>query len=198
MRDPIGYNEGWQSTSVLYSIWVRCWSNTYHLSADKVSGQLILEWTGVWGLNSPCWGFSGSHPGQCIPSNQPTSICLDLSLGASILYLPITSTLTTTPLSIVGTSGHMPSCVGSMVVTCHELEGVSQRGSRVSPVIWLQWICLANHVLWVFSGRCHTLRKGRLHLAWMMRAWLGWCDPWGVIHVGLSVKWSCHVGTSCT
>src|SRR5882724_6582567 len=40
-----------------------------------------------------------------------------LSLGTLTLYLLITSTLTSTPLSIMGTSGHMPSCIGSMVVT---------------------------------------------------------------------------------
>src|SRR5882724_6695387 len=49
-------------------------------------------------------------------TNQP-HIHLDLSLGALTLYLLATSTLTTTPLSIIGTGGHMPSCIGLMMVT---------------------------------------------------------------------------------
>src|SRR5882724_3954554 len=49
-------------------------------------------------------------------TNQPC-IRPDLSLGTLTLYLLVTSTLTTTPLSIVGTGGNIPSCIGSMVVT---------------------------------------------------------------------------------
>src|SRR5882724_2117925 len=62
-------------------------------------------------------------------TNQPR-ICPDLSLGTLTLYLLVTSTLTTTPLSIVGTSGHMPSCIGSMVVT------MSWGGRSVSRGEW--------------------------------------------------------------
>src|SRR5882724_6910589 len=49
-------------------------------------------------------------------TNQP-HIHQDLSLGTLTLYLLVTSTLTTTPLSIIGSCGHMPSCTSLMVVT---------------------------------------------------------------------------------
>ena len=39
------------------------------------------------------------------------------------------------------------------------------RGNRVSLVIGLQWIHLANHVLWVFYDRCPILGQGRLYLS---------------------------------
>src|SRR5882724_6215093 len=62
-------------------------------------------------------------------TNQPR-IHPDLSLGTLTLYLLVTSTLATTPLSIVGTSGHIPSCIGSMVVT------MSWGGRSVSRGEW--------------------------------------------------------------
>src|SRR5882724_9316877 len=96
-------------------------------------------------------------------TNQP-HIHLDLSLGALTLYLLVTSTLTTTPLSIIGTSGHIPSCIGSMVVTMSLGSRSVLRGNGVSPVLGSWWICLANHIPQVFSNRCHTLRQARLHL----------------------------------
>src|SRR5882724_2673808 len=97
-------------------------------------------------------------------TNQPR-IRPDLSLGTLTLYLLITSTLTTTPLSIMGTSGHMPSGVGSMVVTMSwGSAGVCRGGNGVSPVLASRWIRLANHMPRVFSDGCHTLGQGRLHL----------------------------------
>src|SRR5882724_12272548 len=62
-------------------------------------------------------------------TNQP-HIHPDLSLGTLTLYLLVTSTLTTTPLSIMGTGGNMPSCVGSMGVT------MSWGGRSVSRGEW--------------------------------------------------------------
>jgi len=44
--------------------------------------------------------------------------------------------------------------------------------NRVCPVAGMWWICLANHVLQVFTGRCHILGQGRLISAWMIGAWL--------------------------
>src|SRR5882724_8554932 len=105
-------------------------------------------------------------------TNQP-HIHPDLSLGALNLYLLINSTLTTTPLSIVGTSGHMPSCIGSMVMTRSWDSRSVSRGNGVSLVLGSQWICLANHIPQVFSDGCHTLRKGRLHLGLDNRSRLG-------------------------
>ena len=69
----------------------------------------------------------------------------------------------------------MPSCIGLMVVTMSWGGRSVLRGNGVSPVLGSWWICLANHILWVFSDGCHTLRQGRLHLslddrslAWMI------------------------------
>src|SRR5882724_6893007 len=89
-------------------------------------------------------------------TNQP-HIHPDLSLGALTLYLLITSTLTTTPLSIIGTSGHMLSCIGSMVVTTLLGSRSVSRGNGVSLVLGSWWIRLANHIPHVFSNGCHTL-----------------------------------------
>src|SRR5882724_8312635 len=117
-------------------------------------------------------------------TNQPR-IHLDLSLGALTLYLLVTSTLTITPLSIVGTGGHMPSCIGSMVVTILWGSRSASRGNGVSPVLGSWWIHLVNHIPRVLSNRCHTLRQGRLHLGSDNRIRLRWCDPQGVMHIGL-------------
>ena len=105
-------------------------------------------------------------------TNQP-HICPDLSLGVLIIYLLITSTLTTIPLSIIGTSGHMPSWIGSMVLTMLWGSRSVSRGNGVSLVFGSQWIHLANHILQVFSSLCHTLWQGRLHLSMDDRSWLG-------------------------
>jgi len=69
-----------------------------------------------------------------------------LSLGTLTLYLPITLTLITTPLSIAGTGGKMPSCIGLMVLTLSWGCRVCERNG-VSLVVGLQWFCLADHVL---------------------------------------------------
>src|SRR5882724_5829369 len=97
-------------------------------------------------------------------TNQP-HICPDLSLGVLTLYLLITSILTTTSISIIGTSGHMPSCIGSMAVTMSWGSRSVSRGNGMSPVLGSQWIHLANHIPCAFSDRCHTLWQGRLHLS---------------------------------
>src|SRR5882724_4445120 len=98
-------------------------------------------------LNKPPFGRSSSgqvHEGRIVLAKGSWAIVLvsiylltnqphihpDLSLGTLTLYLFITSTLTTTPLSIMGTSGNMPSCIGSMVVT------MSLGGRSVSSGEW--------------------------------------------------------------
>src|SRR5882724_9195186 len=91
-------------------------------------------------------------------TNQP-HIHLDLSLGALTLYLLITSTLTTTPLSIIGTSGDMPSCIGLMVVTTLLGGRRVSRGEWGDLVLGSQWIHLANHIPW--SSLTGVIQLGR-------------------------------------
>src|SRR5882724_5603242 len=107
----------------------------------------------------------GNCPGQQLPSNQPTlylsrplSRCLD-SLPPHHLNPYYNSSLHDR------NCGHMPSCIGSMVVTISLVSRSVSRGNGVSPVLGSWWIHLANHIPWVFSNRCHTLRQGRLHLS---------------------------------
>src|SRR5882724_8596701 len=88
----------------------------------------------------------GNHPGQHIPSNQPC-IHPDLSLGALTLYLLITSTLTTTPLSIIGTGGHMPSCIGSMVLTISWGSMSVSRGEQGESSLRVMVIATSTHSL---------------------------------------------------
>jgi len=66
-------------------------------------------------------------------TNQP-HIHPDLSLGALALYLLITQPLPQLLSPIMGTGGHMPSCIGSMVVTMSWGSRSVLRGNGVSPV----------------------------------------------------------------
>src|SRR5882724_3674811 len=104
----------------------------------------------------------GSCPCQCIPSNQPTSYtsrplsrCLD-SLPPYHLNPYYNSSL------------HCRNWWAYAFL--HRLNGSDHVGVGRS-VLRGEWgesslrvICPANHVLWVFSNECHTLKQGRLHL----------------------------------
>jgi len=93
------------------------------------------------------------YPGRCLPSNQQPCICPDLSLGAWLSTSLSPQTLITTPLSIVGTGGHMPSCIGSMVVTmswgsseCVKRSGVTSCNSHVTLLTNLGQFWVPSHL----------------------------------------------------
>src|SRR5882724_1708120 len=115
----------------------------------------------------------GNCPGQCIPSNQstlypsrPLSRCLE-SLPPHHLKPDYDSSL-----------HHRNQWAYAFL---HRLDGGGHvmgwqecvKGNGVSPVLGSWWICLANHIPWVFSDGCHTLMQGRLHLGSDDRSRLG-------------------------
>ena len=60
----------------------------------------------------------------------------------------------------------MPSCIGSILVTMLWGGRSVSRGEQgeSSCKATLDLSCY-NHVLGVFSSRCHALREGRLHIS---------------------------------
>jgi len=114
-----------------------------------------------------------NHPGQHIPLTNQPHIHPDLSLGALTLYLLITSTLTTTPLSIIGTSGHIPSCIGSMVETMLWGGRSGVRGSGVKSGLGHSGSILL--IIYHRSSLTGVIHSGRVgwHLGSENRAGLG-------------------------